>query len=152
MRFYRCCGRFDYSEYDYLDVIRKYYSLKELNKLSVFYCSQQEFCNKYVNGNLDFDNLKYLLFWYDDFPFYDEHFARTGLCGFDNTSLRFFHSLFQESPAFLESDSIPEFDKLSFRSNPMYRDTINRLDELFQNRVKHRRESEIYSSIDSFSV
>lgn len=152
MRFYRCCKKFGYSEFDYLDVIRKYYSFKELNKLSVFYRSQQEFCEKYVNGKLDYDNLKYLLFWYDDFPFYDEHFVRSRLCDFDNTSLRFFYSLFQESPAFLETSSIPEFGKLSYRSNPMYRDTISRLDELFQNRVKHRFESEIYANIDSFSV
>lgn len=152
MRFYRCCEKFGYSEYDYLDIIRRYYSSKELNKLSVFYRSQEEYCEKYVSGKLDYEHLVYLLFWYDDFPLYDERFARNGLFGFDNKSLGFFHSLFSEAPAFLEGDFIPDFGKLSFRSNPMYRDTISMLDDLFQNRVKHRRDSEAYANIDSFSV
>ena len=152
MRFYRCCVRFNYSENDYLHVIRRYYSSKELNKLTVFYRSQEEYCASFVSGSNDIENLKYLLFWYDDFPLYDEHFSRRYLTSFDNKSLRFFHELFSQAPAFLETDCVPDFSDLSFRSNPLYRDRITVLDELYESRVKHRIEAELYSRIDSSSL
>lgn len=152
MRFYRCCTKFNYNEYDYLHVIRRYYSSKELNKLSVFYKSQEDYCANYVNGSLDFDNLKYLLFWYDDFPVYDEKFSRSRLLDYNNEALSFFCSLFSESPSFLDGVWDVPFSELNFRSNPMYCERITKLDELFQSRVKHRTEAEIYSKIDSSSI
>lgn len=135
-RFLNLCERGAYSPYDYIDIIRRFYDFKARNSLRQFYQSQVDFISSYVNTRSD---LFFLTNWYEDFSMKDDsHHLVSDEC--DSLQTRFLISLFGD---YLDSPELDEFDygKYSYKNNPFYQKYCFDQQELFENRIKHKKDA-----------
>lgn len=142
-RFLKVCKIYDYSIYDYLSLIERYYNCKELTLLFNQYEQQAAFVDEYVINRGVPENIYFLTNFYDNFIFSDSPEDNVHKYKVSSVEYRFLWNLAYGLNLCDDIDS----SIIHYKNNPQYKEDAQSSEQLWLDKVKHKHEAQS-SSVD----